>query len=125
MEKNQLTIVFVLIALMAVVVIGFGIGTDDNEPSNLDEFAQCLTEKGVKMYGTYWCSHCENQKEAFEKSWQYINYVECSESGGGQTQECADAGINGYPTWEFQDGSRLSGELSFEVLSSNSGCPLN
>jgi len=33
-------------------------------------------------------------------------------------------GIEGYPTWEFPDGSRQSGEVPFSQLSERSGCPL-
>ncbi len=77
------------------------------------------------MYGAYWCPHCINQKEQFGPSWQYINYIECSLPGGrGQTTQCEQAGIEGYPTWEFGDGERASGELTFEMLSEKSGCVL-
>ena len=33
--------------------------------STLDSFAQCLTSKGMKMYGAWWCPHCAEQKESF------------------------------------------------------------
>ena len=75
------------------------------------------------MYGAYWCPHCINQKKSFGDSWKYVNYIECSLPGGqGQTEICQQAGITGYPTWEFQDGSRLSGEVPFPVLMQRSGC---
>ena len=91
-----------------------------------DDFAKCLTESDVKMYGAFWCSHCQNQKKLFGSSWQYVNYVECSLPGGqGQTEFCSNQGIEGYPTWEFKDGSRLGGEVSFNVLSEKSGCALS
>jgi len=95
------------------------------EPGKYDELAKCLTEKGVKMYGTYWCSHCKVQKQMFGDSWQYVSYVECSLPGGqGQTEECGEAGIEGYPTWEFEDGERLSGEVVLEQLAEKAGCEL-
>ncbi|HLC65549.1 MAG TPA: hypothetical protein VJI46_05505 [Candidatus Nanoarchaeia archaeon] len=109
-----------LIALLLALAVASGCST-----KNYDTFAKCLSEKGVKMYGAYWCSHCENQKEMFGDSWKYVNYVECSlPNRGGQTGICKDAKIEGYPTWEFADGSRLSGELSFETLSQKSGCQI-
>ena len=90
-----------------------------------DSFAKCLTDNEVKFYGAYWCPHCTNQKEMFGKSFKYINSVECSlPNNAGQTKECTDAGIKGYPTWEFKDKQRMSGELSFEQLSQLSGCKL-
>ena len=88
-------------------------------------FAQCLTEQNATMFGAYWCVHCINQKKAFGDSFQYVNYVECSlPNQGGQTEYCKQQGIKGYPTWEFKDGTRKSGEVAFEELSRLSGCPL-
>jgi len=91
---------------------------------SFDNFAKCLTEKGAAMYGASWCSHCKNQKKMFGSSWQYVNYVECASSDGGQTQACKDKGITGYPTWDIS-GEFLSGEISLQVLSDKSGCPLS
>lgn len=91
----------------------------------LATFAQCLTENGVKMYGAYWCSHCENQKNTFGDAWQYITYVECAEENdpNAQTQVCVDASIQGYPTWMI-DGQLHTGEKTFEELSALTGCVL-
>jgi len=118
---------YILIALVVVVgggLIGFGVW-QTRRPGDFDKVAQCLTEKGTKMYGAYWCSHCQAQKKAFGNSFKYIKYVECAEPGGqGQTKECADAKIEGYPTWEFGDNSRLSGEISVEELAKKAGCTL-
>lgn len=110
------------IALMVIAVVVFA--TSLPEEKNYDEFAQCLTEKGVKMYGAYWCGHCNAQKEAFGGSWQYVDYVECATSGSGQAEECLEAGINAYPTWVLPDGTQAVGEQSFERLSELSGCEL-
>ena len=41
--------------------------------STLDSFAKCLSAKGVKMYGAWWCPHCKDQKESFGYSFQYVN----------------------------------------------------
>lgn len=90
-----------------------------------DEFAQCLSENGVKMYGAYWCPHCNAQKQMFGNSWSQVNYVECSlPNKAGQTQVCTESGIKSYPTWEFQDGLRIEGEMPLEKISSLSGCKL-
>ena len=125
MNKKLIIGIFIL----AVIAIGIGIrmtGNVANEPhSNLDDFAKALTASGAKMYGAFWCGHCQNQKEAFGESWQYINYIECSNEDNSQTDVCKTAGITGYPTWEFGDGTRYSGELTFEELSQRSGVSLN
>lgn len=99
--------------------------TPKQAPGQYDSFAQCLTSKGVKMYGAWWCPHCKTQKEWFGSSFSYVNYIECSTAdGNAQLQVCKDAGIEGYPTWEFADGSRKGGEIELNQLSLDTGCPL-
>ena len=71
------------------------------------------------MYGTEWCSHCQNQKSLFGKSFKYINYIDCDRYSG----ECAEAGVEGYPTWAI-DGNSYSGEKPLYALASLSGCEL-
>lgn len=74
----------------------------DTSANKYDSFAKCLTDKGVKMYGAYWCSHCQNQKKAFGDSFKYINYIECADPNiKGQLEVCQKEKIEGYPTWEF------------------------
>lgn len=119
---------YVLIALVLVVAAYFVFQLTGNVtagPGEYDDFAQCLTESGTKMYGAYWCPHCQNQKTMFGNSWQYVDYVECDPRGNdANPQACQDAGIQGYPTWVFPDGSRRSGELPLRVLAQESGCSL-
>jgi hypothetical protein len=89
----------------------------------IESFAQCLVDKGVKMYGAYWCPHCENNKKLFGASWKDEIYVECAikDQQQLQTQVCIDAGISGYPTWLI-NGKKYPGEQSLESLSNMSGC---
>ncbi|OHA46383.1 MAG: hypothetical protein A3A80_03415 [Candidatus Terrybacteria bacterium RIFCSPLOWO2_01_FULL_44_24] len=86
--------------------------------------AECLTAKGVKMYGAFWCSHCAQQKKEFGDAWRKISYIECSPNGDRNAfaQECKDADIKGYPTWVFPDDSRLQGEQTMAKLAQKSGC---
>lgn len=85
-----------------------------------DEFAQCLTDKGVVMYGADWCPHCQNEKKAFGSSFEQVKYVECPDN----PQLCLEKGIERYPTWMMHDGRKLVGEQGPEKLSRESGCPL-
>lgn len=89
-------------------------------------FAKCLYQKNVKMYGSYTCPHCLNQKKAFgELGFKEINYIECNPRGPNQQAElCLKEGIEFYPTWTFPDNSRLTGELAMEQLAEKSGCVL-
>jgi len=112
--------VLILVSIIGLKMTGNVVVTN----YNYDDFAKCLTTNGVKMYGAYWCPHCTNQKQMFGGSWQYVNYIECALPDGGQAKTCSQAGIVGYPTWEFQDGKKISGELSLEQLSQYSNCLL-
>lgn len=95
----------------------------DIASSSLDNFAKCLTDRGVKEYGAYWCPHCQKQKKAFGGSFEFIDYVECADpNSNNQKQVCTDAGIKGYPTWVFPSGERIEGEASFQDLAEKSGC---
>ncbi|MBI4098462.1 MAG: hypothetical protein HY437_00320 [Candidatus Magasanikbacteria bacterium] len=97
------------------------------KPGEYDVLAQCLTDKGVKEYGAYWCPHCQKQKKDFGNSFRKITYIECGLPGGakaGQTLECDQANIKGYPTWVFPDESRLEGPQTLQTLAEKSGCPL-
>lgn len=84
-----------------------------------DVFAQCMTAKGVKMYGADTCPHCQEQKKSFKGSFEKINYIECNRN----PQECQKAGIKAYPTWEI-DGNKTEGRKSLSELSELSGCSL-
>lgn len=97
-----------------------------SEPSKYDDFAKCLAEKGAKMYGAFWCGHCQNQKAAFGASFQYVDYIECTVDGKQNSfaQVCKDAGITGYPIWKFADGTVKEGEVSMSDLAKISGCEL-
>jgi len=92
-----------------------------------DGFARCLTQKGVKMYGAYWCPHCAEQKKMFDASFQYVPYIECGIPGNTAKMQdvCTDAGIKHFPTWQFPPvGERVEGEIPLEDLSLRTGCPL-
>ena len=117
MKRKALTL---LIVLLSTIVLTACSSSSDPETEAL---ASCLEEKGVKFYGAFWCSHCNDQKELFGKTaWQKV-YIECSLPGGqGQTEVCTEAGITGYPTWVLADGSKVEGTQSLEKLKELSGC---
>lgn len=64
-----------------------------------------LKRVGAKMYGAFWCSHCNNQKEelgrqAYDEG--YYQYVECDKEGFmSENSLCRAKKIPGYPTWEI------------------------
>ncbi len=96
-----------------------------NTNSQSISLAQCLKDQGVKFYGAFWCSHCQNQKAMFGADAVNLPFIECATPDGqGQLAICKENNIGGYPTWVFPDGSRLSGELTLEQLSAKTGCSL-
>jgi len=124
----------ILIAITAILIAGFLVilslaliskQENGSVSSQYDSFAKCLKEKGAVFYGAFWCPHCQNQKKIFGKSAKFLPYVECSTPDGrGQISLCQQKKIDGYPTWEFADGSRELGEVSLAKLSEKTGCPL-
>ncbi|KAJ4963923.1 hypothetical protein NE237_023862 [Protea cynaroides] len=87
--------------------------------------AKHLHSIGAKMYGAFWCSHCFEQKEMFgREAAKLLDYVECFPDGYKRgtkiMKACADAGIEGFPTWVI-NGQVLSGEREFSELAEASG----
>jgi hypothetical protein len=115
------------IAVAGLVVLAFAVTLlfANQRRHRYDDFARCLTEKGVKMYGLYWCEHCAQQEEMFGASFKYVPYVECGIKGQrGEQPVCKDAGVKLFPTWQFPDGQRHEGVLPLDSLSRRSGCSL-
>jgi thiol-disulfide isomerase/thioredoxin len=113
-------IVLAVIGLAITALVRFG-----NKPGPLDPFATCISNSGAKFYGAFWCPHCAAEKKLFGKSVKLLPYVECSTPDGqGQTDICKEKGIEGYPTWIFADGSKLSGEIPLADLAAKTSCAL-
>ena len=117
------------IAAVILIVVAVGawllLAPGTKVVGNYDSFAQCLNQKGVVMYGAYWCPHCAKQKEDFGASFQYVNYVECDPGGeNAQPQLCNEKGVTGYPTWIYNGKSR-SGEQTLQSLGDWAKCPLS
>ena len=114
------------VGVLFLVVAGLGVSIFAKQGSGqLDEFAQCLADKDAVFYGAFWCPHCQAQKRMFGNSAKLLPYIECSTPDGqSQLQACIDKEIQSYPTWEFADGSRLTGEVPLAQLAEKTGCEL-
>ena len=88
-------------------------------PGEYNDFANCVSESGVVMYGTELCSHCRDQKELFGDSFVDINFVDCNKD----RDECLGEGVSVYPSWKIDD-EIYSGKQSLERLADLSGCEL-
>ncbi len=107
------------IMVVALAVLGLAAGA---EAGSIDAFARCLRDRGAVFYGASWCPQCAKQRQLFGGSERLLRYVECAGEDGGQTAACGRAGITGYPTWEFADGTRVTGRLSLGQLAGRAGC---
>ena len=123
---------YIYITIVALAVIGgiVWLIMTPAKPGKLDAFATCLKDKGSTFYGASWSSFSEDLKKSFGSSAKLLSYVECSNSNYIQNQVCIDKNINTFPTWEFADGSRLSGigvsstSISLEKLAEKTSCIL-
>lgn len=120
-----LVIIYSVLTLTDICVLYSGACPEDIVPvdrtnqllSAEESLAKCLTEKGVVMYGAYWCGHCKNQKEMFGDAFQYVAYVECTENH----DICQQKGVTGYPTWII-NGESYPGEKPLLTLSGLADC---
>jgi hypothetical protein len=126
--SNKALFITVVGTILIVVAGGYGYSKmrgDVPESGVYDSFAQCLTNKGVKFYGAFWCSHCQNQKKMFGSSAEYLPYIECSKPDGRSlTDACTEAKITSFPTWQLPDGTRREGEAPLALLAEQTGCEL-
>lgn len=123
MKKNILPIIIVIVLVGGGI---FALAHKAAQPGKYDKLAQCISDSGAKFYGAFWCPHCQATKAMFGKSAKLLPYIECSQpSGQGQLPICNDAGIKGYPTWRFTDGSELNGERSLKELADKTNCSAN
>jgi hypothetical protein len=114
-------------AALIVAAFGGAFYLGHRSQHKYDGFARCLSARGVKMYGAWWCPHCSEQKEEFGASFEYAPYIECGVKGDTsvKTQVCKDAGIQHFPTWQFPPtGERVERVFTLEELSDRTGCAL-
>jgi hypothetical protein len=120
MENNKKYILGAVVIAVAVIIIGFFAVKTTSTPVNYDDFAKCVADKGLTMYGAAWCSHCAAEKKAFGNSFKYIKYVECPDN----IKLCTDLGIISFPTWIDGAGVKHEGEQGLSGLAKISGCEL-
>jgi glutaredoxin len=114
------TVIVIVAGIAAIYWFGFAKNSGNKiiDPKKIEALAKCLTQKGVAMYGAYWCPHCQRQKKLFGDSFKYVSYVECTKD----IKKCQEKKIEGYPTWIFKNGERIKGEATFEELAKKTAC---
>ena len=107
------------IVLLIVLFSSLTIYSQSKKPGALDDFVNCLNEKGVVVYGNDFCSYTMNQLGFFGKSKKNLNYVKCFDN----QKLCEDLGIKLTPTWKI--GYNMYEEVkTIQRLSTLSGCVL-
>jgi len=117
----------VIVVVLIVAAFGLAYYLVNRTQHKYDGFAHCLADRGVKMYGAWWCPHCQDQKKEFGASFEYVPYVECGIKGDvhGKAQVCRDENITHFPTWQFPPmGERVERVFSLEELRDRTGCSL-
>lgn len=121
--KKTLAILSLMVAMTVLAACEPNGGTAGT--GKYTEIAKCLTEKGVKFYGAYWCPHCQDQKKIFGDDMKYINYVECDAKGeNAKPEECQKAGVERFPTWFFPGQGNETGVRKPEELAAKANCPV-
>lgn len=123
-KKNK---IIIWLFMGFLIVVGASLVSRLNqEPGEYDSLAKCIKDSGAKFYGATWCTYCDTQKDLFSSSAKYLPYVECTSPNTQSISPiCRKAGIEGYPTWIFDDGSREAGFLSLEKLAEKTNCELS
>lgn len=113
---------FVGASLLAVMFLVAACDTNPVPAERRAEIAQCLTDNDIKMYGAFWCPHCQDQKKLFGDEFSDVEYVECDERGENPRPAlCQEAGIQSYPTWIIND-KPITGAQDLETLALLAGC---
>ena len=88
---------------------------------DLVAFAKALDAAGVQYFGTAWCFHCTDQKQLFEDGGHYLPFIEVTHPDRTINQAGIDNDITSFPTWIFQDGTRLLGSHPLATIEQLSG----
>lgn len=119
-------VVLLILGTVVTVLVRYGNSDMPSSPGQYDAFAQCLADEGAVFYGAFWCPVCNAQKKLFGSSADLLPYKECSTPDSrSQLADCREKNIQGYPTWEFADGSRMTGKLSMEQLAEKTACEIS
>jgi hypothetical protein len=115
-------------ALILILHLNY-IGVLGEAPAPEDPDARALaihlSKSGAKMYGAFWCPHCQQQKAMFGASASRLPYIECSPNGQGapQADVCKAENIESYPTWVI-NGKHIAEVLSLKDLAADTGFQL-
>lgn len=124
-------------------LLGSSNGSDDSQPgitsgsastlraegedaNDLVAFAKALTDSGTRLFSTFWSPVGAQQKALFQDGAQFLPFVELSNPDRTLNSVATSEGIVALPgspadylTWEFPNGSRLSGLQTLQTLATS------
>ncbi len=116
LKEYRIYIIAIILILLAVVIYKIW------HNNKLGNFAECVAQK-AEFYGASWCPNCMAQKKLFGKAASKLNYIECSvDPKQSQIDVCVDLKIRRYPTWIFEDDSKVEGVMYLDSLAKKTGC---
>jgi hypothetical protein len=116
-DRKMFLMILVVALLVTLVLVLWPKFAASQQIPPRTAFAECLTAKGVTMYGEDTCPNCQLQKGMFEDDFKFIHYVDCVVD----QNTCAQQNIQGYPTWIGQ-GKTVMGIQTFIQLGQLGGC---
>ncbi len=97
-------------------------GEPQGEPAqDLVAFAKALKDAGVRFFGAIWCPFCNEQKALFGDGAPYLPFVEVTNPDRSLNSVGQQENIQTFPTWEFQNGTRVTGVKTLQELSTATG----
>jgi uncharacterized membrane protein len=126
----------IIAAIVLAAVAGwitYAIQSRNVPDGTYSEFAQCLTDKNMIMYGSITCSFCAKQRALFGDAFKFATEIECDPRHSNDAEElnrCASKQISHTPTWilEDEEGNDVfrfdAGVQTLKKLSEVSECPL-
>ncbi|MEW4562734.1 peptidylprolyl isomerase [Bremerella sp. JC770] len=88
---------------------------------DMKALAQAIADSGAVFFGADWCPFCTEQKGLFGEGASNLPFVEVSNPQHTLNQVGADNNISSLPTWDFADGTRVTGVQSIEDLIAYTG----
>jgi hypothetical protein len=112
---NPFYLILLLAAAVALLILLW-----PQSAASKKSLGQCLREKGAVMYGSDFCTNCQNQKNMFGVDFKNVNYFNCDFN----RDECQKKGITFYPVWALNN-KVIIGLQSLPALAEFSGCEYN
>lgn len=104
--------------------LDFGSPAEGEAAPDLVQFARDLAANGVDFFGSSSCPACTAQRDLFSDGRDDLPFIEVTNPDGTFNSVAAANNITQVPTWDFPNGTRLTGVQTLQALSDASGVPI-